>query len=434
MTQAYGSQGVALLVAVAAPLGGATISGLGLGQLPALGPGGVGLTLALASGALAWAFWRLRGSDLVSRARDAILENLEDGVLVLDPEGRIADANPAAEAIVGEQTGRLIGKQAAEVFAEWPDVLELLQKGQSGGDEVMLKDEGSRRVLEVRVFPFSDQRERRDGRLVVLRDVSEREDLAEALQAAQEAAEAADEAKSEFMSVASHEMRTPITCIKGYTDLLAKLMRDSVDDEHIEFLDTIRVNADRLAGLVSDLSDMARLESGRLQLVVDRVHLERVIAEAIRDIGARIREKDQLLIDDVPSELPVVQGDYDSLVRVMINLLSNAHKFTPAGGQIRVFAEVLNSEEEGAAVHVAISDSGIGIQAEELDRVFEKFYRSEDREASQRPGSGLGLSIASELIEMQGGRIWLESTFREGTTVHFTVPVARRSEIGRRGS
>ena len=158
---------------------------------------------------------------------------------------------------------------------------------------------------------------------------------------------------------------------------------------------------------------------------MDRVHLEKVIAEAIRDIGARIREKDQLLIDDVPSELPVVQGDYDSLVRVVINLLSNAHKFTPAGGQIRVFAEVLDSDED-AAVHVAISDNGIGIQGDELDKVFEKFYRSEDREASQRPGSGLGLSIASELIEMQGGRIWLESAFREGTTVHFTLPVARR--------
>jgi signal transduction histidine kinase len=363
---------------------------------------------------MAWGVWRFRLLDIVPAARDAVVESMEDGVIVMDVQGRVVDVNPAAEAVLDQP--------AAQAFSERTGVLDLLGKDHEGCGEVVLEDNGERRTFDIRVSPLTDQSKRLSGRFIVLRDVSDRKQAEEELQGAKEAAEAANKAKSEFMSVASHEMRTPITCIKGYTDLLAKFLGESADDAHVEFLETIRLNADRLATLVSDLSDMARIESGRLRLELGTVEIKEVVREAVSGIRTQVDEKDQTLSVDIPEGVPTVRGDHDSLVRVTANLLSNACKFTPAGGRIMVRAECVDDEVEGTVVHVAVKDNGIGIKPEELERVFEKFYRSDDREASELPGSGLGLSIASSLVEMQGGRIWLESVFREGTTVHFTVP------------
>lgn len=362
-----------------------------------------------------------------AKPRDAVVESMEDGVVVLNGEDRIVDVNPAAEAIVGLPASDLIGGAAAEVLSELPTVIELLKRADVGRGEIVLKDDGERQVFDVRVSLLGDRGQAPGGRFVVFHDVTGRKRAEEALQKAREVAEAANQAKSQFLSVASHEMRTPITCIKGYTDLLAKFLGESADEVQLEFLNTIRLNADRLAGLVADLSDMARIESGRLHLTRGKVEIQDVISEAISKFRAQLDEKRQVLTVDVPPGLPAVQGDRDSLVRVTANLLSNAHKFTPAGGRITISAERQPGEGEAAAVHVAVRDDGIGIRPEELDRVFETFYRSDDRPASEMPGSGLGLSIAASLIEMQGGRIWLESVFREGTTVHFTVPLRMES-------
>jgi len=370
---------------------------------------------------------RFRSLDGTPTARDAVVENMEDGILVLDSEDRVVDMNPAAEEILDQSAPGAIGHHAAEVLSETGHLVEILEEAQERHAEMSVGGAREEKVFDVQVSPLMDHLGHLSGRFIVLRDISERKRAETALQQAKQAAEAANEAKSEFMSVASHEMRTPITCIKGYTDLLAKFMRRWADDTHIEFLDIIRVNADRLAGLVSDLSDMARIESGRLRLELGRVDIEDVIEEAVEALRSRTEEKEQVLRVEVSEDLPPVWGDCDSLVRVTSNLLSNAHKFTPAGGRITVVAEALEEERRETLVHVAVKDNGIGIRPEELEKVFEKFYRSDDRQATDLPGSGLGLSIASNLIEMQGGKIWLESVFREGTTVHFIVPTERDS-------
>lgn len=358
-------------------------------------------------------------------ARDAVVESIENGILVLDSDGTVVDMNPAAEEILGQAAAGAIGQPAADVLSEMGRLLNLLETPEKHHAEMSLGAGDEERIFDVQVSPLIDQSGHRRGRFVILRDISERKRAEAALREARQVAEAANEAKSEFMSVASHEMRTPITCIKGYTDLLAKFMEKWADDVHLEFLDIIRVNADRLAELVADLSDMARIESGRLHLEPGRVDIEEVVEEAAEDLRPQAEEKEQVLSVDVPEGLPHVWGDRDSLVRVTSSLLSNAHKFTPAGGRITVFAEAIEEEGPETVVHVAVRDNGIGIRPEELEKVFEKFYRSDDRQATDLPGSGLGLSIASNLVEMQGGKIWLESVFREGTTVHFIVPTER---------
>jgi signal transduction histidine kinase len=255
--------------------------------------------------------------------------------------------------------------------------------------------------------------------------VTERKRVAHALREAKEAAEASDRAKSEFMSIASHEMRTPITSIKGYTDLLSRETVGPVNDAQAEFLDTIRSNADRIALLISDLSDIARIESGRLRLDLDTVEVVSVVREASESLRAQVEGKDQVLQIDVPDGLPPVRADQQRSVQVLSNLISNANKFTPPGGRIEVRAESLGG---GRGVLISVEDNGIGIRSDEQDRVFDKFYRSEDREASDMPGSGLGLCIAANLVKMQGGQIWLKSTFREGTRVCFTLPASAVSQ------
>jgi PAS domain S-box-containing protein len=365
--------------------------------------------------------------DTATVARYTIVERMEDGVVVVDAETRVVDVNPAAEEILDWTTTEVIGQPAAQALSAWPDLLGLLGKGGGGRTEMELRQGTECRTFDIRVSPLHDHDEQARGHVIVLRDITAGKKAARDLQDAKDAADAANQAKSEFMGVASHEMRTPITCIKGYADLLAKGTAGPVNDLQAEFLTTIRANADRIALLVSDLSDIARIETGRLRLELHSVALNEVVREALDGMRIHFDKKSQVLTVQLTEHLPCVQGDYDRLVQVLTNLLSNAHKFTPPGGHIKIVAERQQNGVQGETIHVAVEDDGIGIAPEEQDLVFERFYRSEDREASEVAGSGLGLSIAKNLVEMHGGRIWLESTLRGGTTVYFSLPVERES-------
>jgi signal transduction histidine kinase len=218
-------------------------------------------------------------------------------------------------------------------------------------------------------------------------------------------------------------MRTPITCIKGYTDLLAKGTAGPINDVQSEFLGTIRTNADRIASLVSDLTDIARIESGRLRLKPTSFSVSELIGEAVGGLQSHFDGKDQVLTVSVSQDLPRVRGDYARLTQVLTILLNNAHQYTPSGGRTTLVTEPVVDDGEGQMIHFAVHDNGIGIAPDEQALVFRKFYRSDDRYASEVPGSGLGLTIAKSLVEMHGGRIWLESTLGEGTTVHLALPV-----------
>jgi signal transduction histidine kinase len=345
---------------------------------------------------------------------------MEDGIIVVDAQMRVVDVNPAAAGLLNRSSAEMVGQPAEQALGNWPALVELLRNVNDQCTEMSLGQGAGRRVISACVFGLGEQQEHLSGRLIILRDVSERRRAERDLE---KAVEAAKEAKSEFISVASHEMRAPITCIKGFTDLLAKGTAGPVTDFQAEFLGTIRANADRLTCLVSDLSDIARIEAGRLRLEFGSVALEEVVGDAVEDVQTQLDRKDQALTVDVPHDLPCVHGDHDRLVQVLVNLLSNAHRFTPPGGQITVVVELQYDQDEGERIQVVVRDNGIGIAPEEQMRVFEKFYRSEDRKVSEVPGSGLGLSIAKSLVEMQGGRIWLESAFRGGTTVGFSLPV-----------
>jgi signal transduction histidine kinase len=238
----------------------------------------------------------------------------------------------------------------------------------------------------------------------------------------------ANQAKSDFVSLVSHELKTPMTSIKGYTDLLAQGIVGPINETQGNFLSTIRSNVNRMATLVSDLADVSRIEAGRLHLEFGSISIQELIDEAIQSAKAQIEEKHQVLKIETTANLPPIWGDRNRVMQVLVNLVSNANKYSPPEASIRILAEKTANrwDPKGApeVIHTAVQDSGFGISKEDQALIFSKFFRSENPSIREAPGTGLGLNITRYLVEMQGGRIWFESEIGKGTTFHFTVPVA----------
>jgi signal transduction histidine kinase len=238
----------------------------------------------------------------------------------------------------------------------------------------------------------------------------------------------ANEAKSEFVSFVAHELKNPMTSIKGYTELLAAGSVGEINEMQTNFLQTIRSNVERMSVLVSDLNDNAKIEANRLRLDFKPVDVPEVLDEALKSTKRQLEDKKQAVDTKYSGNLPSIWADPVRVGQVLTNLVSNAHKYTPEGGKIMIGAEAIANQwdPEGAkqVVHLWVKDDGIGISNEDQVKIFQKFFRSDDSKAREAPGTGLGLNITKSLVEMQGGRIWFESEYRKGTTFHFTVPVA----------
>ncbi len=242
------------------------------------------------------------------------------------------------------------------------------------------------------------------------------------------AVQQANLAKSDFVSFVAHELKNPMTSVKGYTELISAGAVGPVNEAQANFLGTIRANVERMNTLVSDLNDMSKIEVGRLRLDFKPVRLAETLEEVTRSIRKQVEEKTQTLKMSIPEDLPMLWADRVRLVQVLVNLVSNAHKYTPAGGVIEISAERSKNlwDANGAAevVHIWVKDNGIGINEEDQKKIFQKFFRSDDPKTREVTGTGLGLNITKSLVELQGGRIWFESEFRKGTTFHFTAPVS----------
>jgi signal transduction histidine kinase len=244
--------------------------------------------------------------------------------------------------------------------------------------------------------------------------------------------QAANLSKSQFVSSAAHELKNPLTSIKGYSDLLMAGSVGPVSEGQTNFLETIQANVDRMATLVSDLQDISRIEAGQLRLEYGETRMDEVIHEVAQSFSSQIEEKGQTLRLDIQPDLSLVWGDRGRLVQILTNLVSNAHKYTFHGGEIQVKADQGHNLDEFdeilGGIHVCVRDTGIGISEEDQRQIFSQFFRSEDSEVRKESGTGLGLSITKNLVEMQGGQIWFESVAEEGTTFHFTIPIAEIAE------
>jgi signal transduction histidine kinase len=225
--------------------------------------------------------------------------------------------------------------------------------------------------------------------------------------------------KSEFVSLVSHELRTPLTAISGYLDLLLEDPGAQSTAKQQELLDIVKRNTERLVKLIDDLLDFSRIESGKVELRISAVDIAAVIAEVVRLLQPQMEAKGQRLSFERPQSLPAVAGDIDRIRQILINLLSNAHKYTPPGGQIW-----LTARTENGWVRTDVRDNGIGLSPDEQAHLFDRFFRAQLPATRGVEGTGLGLPITRVLVEMHGGRITVTSAPGEGSTFSFTLPVA----------
>ncbi len=242
----------------------------------------------------------------------------------------------------------------------------------------------------------------------------------------------ANQAKSEFVSFVAHDLKNPMTSMKGYTDLLLKGVVGPVNEQQSGFLSTILNNVTRMETLVSDLNDLTKQETGNMRLDIAPVDFREVIDETVQAQQRQIDEKEQELDIRVPFDLPAVLGDQTRLIQIMTNFVSNANKYTPPGGRITITAEAARNtwDPHGPpqVIHCAVQDTGIGMSEDDLSQLFVPYFRSDNPKTREQPGTGLGLTITRGLIEQHGGQVWVESALEAGTTFHFTLPVVAETE------
>lgn len=244
----------------------------------------------------------------------------------------------------------------------------------------------------------------------------------------------ANESKSEFVSFVAHELKTPMTSMKGYADLLMSGVVGPMNDQQRDFLTTIRSNIDRMNTLVSDLNDVTKLQTNNLQIEPAPVDFQAVVQETLRPLHKQLDDKEQRLTLNLPDGLPPILADQNRLIQVMTNLVSNAHKYSPEGSEIVITGRLMEKNldakgrDQGPALHVSVRDQGIGMSEEDLQKLFTPYFRSENPQTRLQPGTGLGLTITRGIIERHRGQVWVESVLGEGTTFNFTIPVVLQPE------
>src|SRR5436305_462228 len=422
----YRGQAIVLLIAVIVPWIGNALSLFGPSpfNLLDLTPSAFSVTCL----AVAWGLFRFRMLDLAPVARNTVIESMSDAVMVLDRLNRITDLNPAAQRLLGRPLSDLIGQPADQVASAWSNQVERFQAVTEAHEEIVLAIDGMQRSFDLRISPLTDQRGNIAGRLVILRDITERKQAMEAIEQARTAAEAANQAKSAFLAMMSHEIRTPMNAIIGMTSLL---LDTSLSPEQRDYTETVRASSDALLTIINDILDFSKIEAGKLGLEQQPLDLRECVESALDLMAAKATEKGLDLAYLLDKQVPAaVYGDVTRLRQILVNLLSNAVKFT-GEGEVVISVEARRKEEGvGARVsdagsmyelHFAVRDTGIGISEEGKARLFQSFSQVDDSTTRRYGGTGLGLAISKRLAELMGGSMWVESQPGAGSTFHFTI-------------
>ena len=344
-----------------------------------------------------------------------------DLLVIRDAGLKIVKVNQAWEKVLGYRTEELEGQPMLS-FIHPDDVAASRSQMQRIETERDVKGIINRYRCRDGSYKYLEWRARQEGDLVygIARDVTARLAIEAEMAEAKAAVEAASKAKSDFLANMSHELRTPLNAILGFSEVI----RDSVLGDtptarakYRDYAGSIYTSGAHLLSLISEVLDLSKIESGGHRLHIERFDMQAVIRDSLMLVKPQAeRGKVSILPVDVGGDV-VVDADMRAIKQVIVNLLANAVKFTPGGGEIKVCCH-----EEDGAVHVKVRDSGIGIAKELLESVFEAFHQGDAKLARQYGGTGLGLSVCRRLLEMHGGRIWLESIPNIGTTVFFHLP------------
>jgi PAS domain S-box-containing protein len=364
---------------------------------------------------------RLRDQQFYTRS---LIESNIDAIMTTDPSGIITDVNKQMEALTDCTRDELIGAPFKNYFtdperAEAAIKLVLSEKSVTDYELTARARDGKQTVVSYNATTFYDRNRTLQGVFAAARDVTERKRVEAELQQAKAAAESASATKSDFLASMSHEIRTPMNAIMGIADLLAKT---SLSPEQDKYVQIFRRAGDNLLNLINDILDLSKVEASQLELEQTGFSLHDHLEKVMEMVAARAHEKGLALVCEIAPNVPNdLVGDPTRLRQVLLNLLGNAIKFTESGEvSLRVAPD--GNSAVPTALRFTVSDAGIGISADKLGRVFERFTQADSSTTRRFGGSGLGLTISKRLVELMGGRIWAESAVGNGSVFSLVVP------------
>jgi two-component system, OmpR family, phosphate regulon sensor histidine kinase PhoR len=341
-------------------------------------------------------------TDQIAHDRAAMLEIIGVGIVRLDDDLRVDVANSAAHQFLGRAAGSLVGRSAIEAFID-PTIEGVAesarQTGAANGELTLRHDDGATLVVRARRSPVR-------GVWLVMEDVSELRRL--------------QRIRAEFIDNLSHELRTPLTTVSLLAETLvreADSAGEVIPPRMRDRIGKIEVETDHLVQMVEELLDLSRIESGGPLVMLDEVDLGRLAVASVERLRLFAERQRVELRAEAPGGLPPVRGAEDRLGQVLVNLLHNAVKFSPDGGEVVVRVRPVAKE-----VVVSVEDHGIGIPRADQARIFERFYKA-DKARRRGGGTGLGLAIARHVVEAHGGRIWVKSVEGRGSTFSFALPI-----------
>ncbi|MET0779338.1 MAG: ATP-binding protein [Candidatus Saccharimonadales bacterium] len=364
---------------------------------------------------------RLRNSyqrlAIQSERDETLIESLGEGLIGIDEHASIVLINPQAIAMLGiDNVNSFIGKPVTKAFVmygkddqplpekEWPGVVAIAS-GKSIADVYGYRTKENGRVqLGVTASPIMVQN-KPAGAILVIRDVTKEREV--------------DRMKTEFISLASHQLRTPLSAIKWFSELLLAGDAGKMNPEQVDFTKNISDSTERMIQLVNSLLNISRIESGRIIVDPQPTDLKELVSGIVNDLKAKIEERQQALVISVHPDMPKINLDPRLIGQVYMNILTNAIKYTPVKGEISVFIS-----KRGDDVLSQITDNGYGIPKQQQDRIFQKFFRAENAVKVETVGTGLGLYLIKAIVESSVGKIWFESKEDKGTTFWFTLPLS----------
>ncbi len=394
------------------------------------------VTFVVTGSLVTFAAWRLSHAFLVFQRSQVqafhhLVENIQDAVVRYSAAGEMLFISKSSEALFGCRRYQLAGDGLIERIhvLDRPKYLHAL-------DET--RHHGFARVVEIRVrsdlegvsaffwieaslSPVHNARPGRRGYEVVavLRDVTVRKDYEQEIRKAREAAEAASETKSRFLATIGHELRTPLNAIVGFTEMMLNRIGGELSEDHEEYAQLILQSAQHLLEMIVMLLDMSKIEAGKFELHLDRFNPAGLVEPCLSMMEGAAKERRIAFKRDIAPELPAMSGDERACRQILLNLISNAIKFSPEGGTVTVKMRLA-----GASIVISVVDQGIGMAPDEIARVGEPFFQAHSALNRQYEGAGLGLSIVRGLVELHGGQLKVASRPRIGTTVSVMLPVS----------
>ena len=336
---------------------------------------------------------------------ETILLHMTDGIIAVNTEGKIIHINPAARELLNVKEGT---KTFDEVFKPINIDINLekviyLENWTSSEKKVNIDD----KTINLFFAPYKNENDRPDGVIVVIQDITEHEKL--------------NSMRKQFVADVSHELKTPITSILGYTETI---IENELDEEtNKKFLSRISEEAERMANLVSDLLTLSRYDTAKKKVEKTEFDLGELVKYTFEGLQLEIDKKKQEAECFVTSNVPLVVADKSGIQRVVLNILTNAIKYTPEGGSIKVYVGFVYND-----AYIKIIDTGIGIPEVDLERIFERFYRVDKARTREMGGTGLGLSIAKEILDQNNGRIDIKSEVGKGTEVVIRIPTKKEEK------